>query len=117
MERAQVRSVLFTILVFAKVYLVYTSWNCGEQLALASNGEITGGFWDQPSVPFKSMEYLCDPSVFDADASECAYVFLDAHHAELAMAEAANRGAELIMLVEYVDDGWYICVCDVNLME
>ena len=104
-------------LVERGITTVYSPWNCAEQLALASNGEITGGFWDQPSVPFKSMEYLCDPTVFDADAETCAYVFLDAHHADLAMAEAANRGVELIMLVEYVDDGWYICVADVNLME
>lgn len=96
---------------------VYSPWNCGEQLALASNGEITAGFWDQPSEPFKSMQYLCDPSVFDGAADECAYVFLDAHHAELAVREAANRGAELVMLTDYADDGWYIGLCDVNLME
>jgi hypothetical protein len=96
---------------------VYSPWNCGEQLALASNGEITAGFWDQPSVPFKSMEYLCDPTVFDADVEECAYVFLDAHHADLAVAEAAIRGAALVLLTEYEDSGWYIGVCDVNLME
>ncbi len=104
-------------LVERGITTVYSPWNCGEQLALASDGDIVAGFWDQPSVPFKSMEYLCDPRVFDADASECAYVFLDAHHADLAMAEAANRGVELVMLVEYMDDGWYICVSDVNLME
>jgi len=96
---------------------VYSPWNCAEQLALASDGKITAGFWDQPSEPFKSMEYLCDPTVFDADAEESAYVFLDAHHADLAVAEAANRGVELVLLDEYIDDGWYICVCHVNLME
>lgn len=104
-------------LVGRGITTVYSPWNCGEQLALASDGKITAGFWDQPSVPFKSMEYLCDPSVFDADAEICAYVFLDAHHADLAMAEAANRGAELVLLDEYIDDGWYIGVCHVNLME
>lgn len=96
---------------------VYSPWNCAEQLALASDGKITAGFWDQPSEPFKSMEYLCDPRVFDADAEGSAYVFLDAHHADLAVAEAANRGAELVLLTEYMEDGWYICVCHVNLME
>lgn len=104
-------------LVARGITTVYSPWNCGEQLALASNGKITAGFWDQPSVPFKAMEYLCDPTVFDTDAEKCAYVFLDAHHADLAMAEAANRGAELIMLAEYLEDGWYIGVADVNLME
>ena len=104
-------------LVERGITTVYSPWNCGEQIALASNGEITAGFWDQPSEPFKSMRYLCDPGVFDGAAEECAYVFLDAHHADLAVAEAANRGAELVLLTEYADSGWYIGVCNVNLME
>ncbi len=104
-------------LVERGITTVYSPWNCGEQLALASGGDIAAGFWDRPSEPFQSMQYLCDPDVFDVDAEKCAYVFLDAHHADLAMAEAANRGAELIMLVEYLEDGWYIGVADVNLME
>jgi hypothetical protein len=104
-------------LVKRGITAVYSPWNCGEQIALASNGEITAGFWDQPSEPFKSMQYLCDPTVFDVAAEECAYVFLDAHHADLAVEEAADRGAELVMLTEYADSGWYVGVCDVNLME
>ena len=104
-------------LVKRGITTVYSPWNCGEQIALASNGEITAGFWDQPSEPFKSMQYLCDPGVFDAAAEECAYVFSDAHHAELAVQEAASRGAELVLLTEYADSGWYVGVCNVNLME
>ena len=89
----------------------------GEQLALASNGEITAGFWDQPSEPFQSMKYLCDPRVFHAKAEECAYVFLSEHHARLAAEEAQSRGVELELLTEYIEDGWYIATADVNLME
>ena len=104
-------------LVERGITTVYSPWNCAEQLALASNGEITGGFWDQPSVPFKSMEYLCDPRVFDAAAEECAYVFLDAHHGQLAAEEAQRRGATFTLLGEFPEDSIWVYVSDVNLME
>ena len=96
---------------------VYSPWNCAERVALASDGEIVAGFWDQPSVPFASMKYLCDPGVFDAIAEESAYVFLDAHHAQLAAEEAQRRGATFTLLGEFPEDGIWVYVSDVNLME
>ena len=95
---------------------VYSPWNCGEQIALASNGKITAGFWDQPSEPFRSMQYLCDPRVFATSAEESAYMFLDAHHAQLAAKEAQRRGASFTLLGEFPEDGIWVYVSDVNLM-
>lgn len=95
---------------------IFSGWNRGERIAIASGGSITAAFWDSPRKPFIPVKYLCDPSVFDVDPERCAYVFLYASEAETAVSKALERGVELTLLKHIPEEGVYIYTADVNLM-
>lgn len=95
---------------------VFSGWNRGERIAIASGFSIKAGFWDSPRKPFVPVKYLCDPAVFDVDPAKCAYVFFYASEAETAVSKALERGVELTLLKHIYADGVYIYTADVNLM-
>jgi len=50
------------------------------------------------------------------DPERCAYVFLYASEAELAVSKALERGVELTLLKHIPEEGVYIYTAEVNLM-
>lgn len=96
---------------------VYSPWNQGEKVAIASGMALDAGFWDTADKAFQSIRYLCDPSVYDRPAEECAYLFFDEGAAQLAADMAARRGETLRLLRHFPESGIYVYTCDVNLME
>ena len=95
---------------------VYSQWNCGEQIAVASGGEIRAGFWGYPSAPFVKVPYLCNSDVFDADVDHVAYLFLSQEDVEVAVSKAAEKGVELVPLKDYPEFSIYVYTAPEKLM-
>ena len=95
---------------------VFSGWNRGERIAIASKGAIKAAFWDYYKTPFVAVMYLCDPAGFDAAPESCAYLFFSPTEAEVAVSKAWERGVELKLQKHIVTDGIYIYTADVNLM-
>ena len=95
---------------------VYSGWNRGERIGIASDDRIRCGFWDSPNTPFVPVKYLCDPAVFDVAPENCAYVFLNASEANIALQAAKEKGVELKLLKHFADISIYIYIAEVNLM-
>lgn len=96
---------------------VYSAWNQGEKIAIASGMELDAGFWDTAETSFQAIRYLCDPAVYDRAPEECAYVFFDEGAANLAADMAARRGETLQLMQQFPESEIYVYTCDVNLME
>jgi len=95
---------------------VYTHWNLGEQIAIASDFRITAGFWNDGSTFFTPVRLLCDPAVFDADLSACAYAVRGADTFAAAQAAAMERGATLTLLEHFPQLDLYVFTSDLDLM-
>ncbi|MBE6944212.1 MAG: hypothetical protein E7453_08185 [Ruminococcaceae bacterium] len=95
---------------------VYSGWNRGERIGIASDGRIRCGFWDAPKTPFVPVKYLCDPEVFDAEPENCAYVFLNSSEANTAIEAAKEKGTKLKLLKHFPEVSIYIYIADVNLI-
>lgn len=100
-----------------QISVVFTQWNLGEKIAIASGLRIQAGFWDAPGDVFESVEYLCDPSIFDSDPSDCAYIVSGAQNLSLATERAQATGAEIIVLEYFPTLDLYIFTSDSTLME
>ena len=96
---------------------VYSGWNRGEKVAIASDWELKAGFWDSPYIPFVSVRYLCDPAVFDAAPEECAYIFFGSAEAAIGVRAAAQRNVSLQLLESFPESGIYVFTASVNLMQ
>lgn len=96
---------------------VYSCWNSAEKVAIASNGKIRAGFWTSVGAPFEPVGYLCDPEVYNAEPSKCAYYFGGKGSLEIGMQAAAERNVELTILKHFEDIDVYICVADAPLMQ
>ena len=95
---------------------IYSGWNFGEEIAIASDFEITAGFWNDGAEPFCQMQLLCDPAVFDAAPSECAYLFRGKQAAMSARDAAQALGTELVLLKYFPETNVYVFTAPVNLM-
>ena len=95
----------------------YASWNNGEEVAIAANFKIEAGFWNQSEEPFKKMPFLCDQRVFEADPSECAYLFRGKKAALSAEKAAREMGTEMVLLEYFPEANLYIYTAPVNLMH
>lgn len=96
---------------------VYSHWNGGDRVAMASGGTIRAGFWDSANQAFIQMQYLCDPAVYDADAGNVAYIFYSGEEVDAAVKKAADLGVTLKLFQEYPDADTYIYTAPVNLMS
>lgn len=96
---------------------IYANWNEGEEIALASDGAIRAGFWAGKKNAFVRVNYLCNPDVFDADPSVCAYVFFGKEKADIGVQKAAEENAEFSLLAYYPEYELYIYVSDQMLMK
>ncbi len=100
-----------------RISVVFTQWNLGGKIGIASDFRIRVGFWDAADDVFESVEYLCDPAVFDSDPSACAYIVSGAKNLALARDRAEARQAELHILRYFPELDLYIFTSDHRLME
>lgn len=96
---------------------IYSRWNHGEIFAIASDFSINAGFWSATGTPFIEIDYLCDPAVFDADASECAYLFHGEEAAAVGVETAREQNTELVFMKYFPQYDLYIYTADINLMH
>ena len=95
---------------------VYTHWNLGEQIAIASDFRITAGFWHDTSSILTPVRLLCDPAVFDEDPSVCAHAVHGADTFRAVQAVAADRGATLTLLEYFPQLDLYVFTSDIDLI-
>ena len=77
---------------------VYSHWNLGEKIAIASDFRIQVGFWNSRRDPYNSVKYICNPDIFDTDFRECAYVVRGEDVFERSKEAAEKRGIEIQLL-------------------
>lgn len=93
---------------------IYTGWNQGEDVAVASKGEITAGFWDEHM--FVPVGYLCNPEVYKADSEHCAYL-LSSRQMETASELAKSKGIVITTVACFPKSDICILAAPVNLMQ
>lgn len=94
---------------------VYSGWNEGEKVAIASNLEIKAGFWNVES--YVAVPYLCNRHVYDAESSQCVYLFKSEWRKEDGLARAQSRGYTLTPLKHFSNGDIDLYTAPVNLME
>ncbi len=95
---------------------VYSGWNQCEDIAIASGGEITAGFWDRSRDDvFRPVKYLCDPSIYETESSKCVYYLRRDNH-DIALAKARERGVTMTLVASYPDWGIWFYEASENLM-
>ena len=95
---------------------IYSGWNQCEDVAIASGGKLTAGFWDRSKEDvFKPVKYLCDPSVYEVESDKCVY-YLRRDNLELALRVARVRGVTMTLVAEYPEWGIFLYEASENLM-
>lgn len=94
---------------------IYSGWNQCEDIAIASDGALTAGFWDSSKDVFNPVTYLCDPAIYEVDASECVY-YLRKDNKDIALKKAEARGVTMTLVAEYPQWGIWLYEASENLM-
>ena len=94
---------------------IYSGWNQCEDIAIASGGKITAGFWNQSKDVFNPVMYLCDPSIYEVEPSQCVY-YLRKDNKDIALQKAAERGVTMTLVAEYPKWGIWFYEASENLM-
>lgn len=94
---------------------IYSGWNQCEDIAIASEGRITAGFWNSSKDVFRPVMYLCDPSIYGVDPSECVY-YLRKDNKDIALKKAADKGVTMTLVAEYPQWGIWLYEASENLM-
>jgi hypothetical protein len=95
---------------------IYSGWNQCEDIAIASGGKITAGFWDSPKDVFRPVKYLCDPSVYEVESEKCVY-YLRKDNLEIALDYARERGVTMKLVANYSAFGFLLYEASENLMQ
>lgn len=96
---------------------LYGAWNQGADIVIASDWELTAGFWEYREDPFFFYKYLCNPDVFRASSDSCAYVFYGSEDAQRAVKKAETRNVEMTLIQHFQESDVYLYTAPVNLME
>lgn len=99
-----------------QISVVFTQWNLGGKIAIASDFRVRVGFWDAADDVFESVEYLCDPAVFNADPADCAYIVSGAQNLAMARNRAEARQAEIFVLEHFPELDLYLFTSGQQLM-
>lgn len=96
---------------------IYSEWNFGEKVAIASGGKVTASFWLDPDRPFVQVDYLRDPSLQEIDPDICAYLFKGERTVEYGKNTAEGKGITLELQKYFPDSDIYIYTAPVNLLK
>ncbi len=94
---------------------IYSGWNQCEDIAIASGGRITAGFWDGSEDVFVPVEYLCDPSVYTVESEKCVY-YLRRDNLEIAIQKAREQGVTMTLVAAYPEWGIWLYEASEKLM-
>lgn len=96
---------------------VYSTWDCAEDIVIASNGRLNVGFWYEMYDSFDKVEILCNPDVHNEKAEQCAYIFDGESAASSGISLAASKGITMELLKYYPNSDMYVYTSPVNLMS
>ena len=94
---------------------LYSVWNHGEKVAVASDLQIEAGYWDTRGLA--PVGYLCNPRVYEAEAEGCVYITEAAVFADALVSAAAELGVELTLLEYFPVSDTYLFTAPVNVMQ
>ncbi len=95
---------------------IYSGWNQCEDIAIASGGKITAGFWNASKDVFNPVMYLCDPSIYEVESDKCVY-YLRKDNRDIALKAAEKRGVTMTLVAEYPQWGIWLYEASENLMQ
>lgn len=99
-----------------RISVLFTQWNLGGKTAIASDFRIRVGFWDAADDVFESVEYLCDPEIFDTAPDQCAYLVSGIQNLSLAQERARAKQADIIVLEYFPNLDLYLFISNETLM-
>ena len=100
-----------------QITTIYAGWNWGEKIGIASDWNISVGFWTSAADAFSPVKYLCKPDVFHADPAHCAYVFFAENDAAIAVEKAAHLGVDFTLVKQFPQSEIYVFTSTKNLMQ
>lgn len=100
-----------------EITTIYSHWNIGEKIAIASDFNIQVGFWDYSLDVFNSVKYLCNPSIFDMEAEEYVYVVKGEDTFTKANAVAQEQNISLNLMQYFPDFDFYVFSSEQRLMK
>jgi hypothetical protein len=95
---------------------IYSGWNQCEDIAIASGGKITAGFWNSSKDVFNPVMYLCDPSIYEVESEKCVY-YLRKDNRDIALKKAEELGVTMTLVAEYPTWGIWFYEASENLMQ
>lgn len=93
---------------------VYSYWDEGEKVAIASECRLKAGFWHTSS--FVRSNYLCNPEVYNVPAENSVYLFQGEERLALAEAVCREMGKEMKLLKYFPEGDIYLYTAQENLM-
>lgn len=96
---------------------VFSEWNCGETVAVASGGAVQAGFWLDPDRPFMPMDYLKDVSFLELEPESCIYLFRGEKTVNFAMEAAGNMGVAMTYETYFPASDVYLYTAPVNMLK
>lgn len=100
-----------------EITTVYSYWNLGEKIAIASDFRIQAGFWNRTQDFFNPVKYLCNPDIYDMDAEKCAYVVKGKDAFDKANIVAQEQNEMLYLMQYFPEFDFYVFICDQKLMK
>lgn len=96
---------------------LYGAWNQGADVVIASDWQLSAGFWEYSDDPFFYYKYLCNPDIFRQEADRCAYLFYGQENAQLAVEKAKTRQIEMKPIMHFPESDIWIYTAPENIME
>ena len=96
---------------------LYSHWNFGEKVAIASDFRIQAGFWKSRRDPFDSFKCLCNPVIFDVDIANCGYIVRGQDVFERTSEAAQNQGVSIQLLQYFPELDAYLFTANAKLMQ
>ena len=96
---------------------IYGAWNQGADVVVASDWQLSAGFWECTDDPFFYYKYLCNPEIFRYEAGRCAYLFYGQADAALAVEKAKQKQIEMTFLTHFPDSDIWLYTASENIME
>ena len=96
---------------------IYSRWDFGEDIAVASNGQIITGFWQEKEDAFERIEMLCDPTVYTAQPAVSAYIFEGKQEVEAGIKIAETKNITVKLLGYYPNSDIYVYSASASLIS
>ena len=96
--------------------VIYSVWGHAEDCAIATDGALTVGYWNDPEEPFVPMEYLYNMAIYQTEPKHCVYMFDGADAVEKGRRKAESVHIAMELLCHFPDSDTYLLTAPVNLM-